>query len=420
MSDRQIAKVKAGSPVAALVPTNIEEAFRISQAIAMSHMAPMIGSKNNRRPMGPEEIMATIMAGMEVGMKPMASLRAIALINGRPAFWGDGQLALIQSREDYGGMAESVEDGLATCTVWRVLPIGETVETTRTFSMEQAKRANLLGKPGPWQEYPERMLAHRARGFALRDAYADALMGILSEAEAYDTPPDPDDLPMIEGDIVKDSPDDPTPYEEVDDYIESIPHGTGATFKEEEEKASGGQGDSTEAVKSKSVGVDDSSQKPDAISRAGQRIRQDDVRTKGIENVQADRPDGDSEVAGEVEREDDEPGAAHDGNEFAEPEAESETERDSADAKEITPAKLAYLVKSVHGGLYDKKTKKAVDNFYITNYKEQVEALPEVAQSIVDDVYFAHLARVHNEVTPEDAANTTKEAIRRAQSWATG
>ena len=351
MSDRQIAKVKAGSPVAALVPTNIEEAFRISQAIAMSHMAPMIGSKNSRRPMGPEEVMATIMAGMEVGLKPMASLRAIALINGRPAFWGDGQLALIQSREDYGGMDESVDGDVATCTVRRVLPNGETAETTRTFSMEQAKKAKLLGKPGPWQEYPDRMLGHRARGFALRDAYADALMGILSEAEAYDTPPDPDDLPMIEGDIVKDSPDDPTPYEEVE---------------------------------AEDVGAD----RADSVSDSNESERQDDLSsTDEQQSEQADEP-------------------------------KPEAERDSPDAEGVTPAKLVYLVKSVHRGLYDKKTKKAVDNFYITNYKDQIEALPEMAQSIIDDVYFAHLARVRSEMTPEDAANTTKEAIKRAESWA--
>ena len=359
MSDRQIAKVKAGSPVAALVPTNIEEAFRISQAIAMSHMAPMIGSKNNRRAMGPEEVMATIMAGMEVGLKPMASLRAIALINGRPAFWGDGQLALIQSREDYGGMDESVEGDVATCTVRRILPNGETAETTRTFSMEQAKRANLLGKSGPWQEYPDRMLGHRARGFALRDAYADALMGILSEAEAYDTPPDPDDLPMIEGDIVKDSPDDPTPYEEVED-------------------------------------------------------------------VQADRSDEHSEETGEPETSEPEPAADNDmagrddGDDTGDVGQTDGPERDSPDAEAegLTSAKLVYLVKSVHGGLYDKKTKKAVDNFYITNYKDQVEALPNTAQDIIEDVYFAHVERVAGEIEPEAAALRTKGAIQRAESWA--
>ena len=383
MSDRQIAKVKAGSPVAALVPTNIEEAFRISQAIAMSHMAPMIGPKNNRRPMGPEEVMATIMAGMEVGMKPMASLRAITLINGRPCFWGDGQLAIVQAHPDYAGMTEEYDEETetATCTVSRFID-GAVPETIRTFSRKDAEKANLWGKPGPWQEYPKRMLQHRARGFALRDAFSDALMGILSEAEAKDTPPDPDDLPMIEGDIVKDSPDDPTPYEEVD--------------------------------------------KIEVTSDGGQTYDspQQDYEWEN-KDVQADRPDGDSEETGEPEEAEEVSGGESDddnrGRDASGDDGRSEvsesSEREGVPTEGLTPAKLVYLVKSVHGGLYDKKTKKAVDNFYITNYKDQIEALPGSAQAIIEDVYFAHVQRVAGESTPEHCAGQTKEAIKKAEDW---
>jgi hypothetical protein len=54
--------------------------------------------------------------------------------------------------------------------------------------MADAKRARLAGKTGPWSQYPERMLALRARGFALRNAFADALRGLITAEEAQDYP----------------------------------------------------------------------------------------------------------------------------------------------------------------------------------------------------------------------------------------
>ena len=59
----------------------------------------------------------------------------------------------------------------------------------REFGYVEAKQAGLWGKAGPWTQYPARMLQMRARGFALRDAFPDALRGLLSEHEAQDTPP---------------------------------------------------------------------------------------------------------------------------------------------------------------------------------------------------------------------------------------
>jgi antitoxin component of RelBE/YafQ-DinJ toxin-antitoxin module len=58
----------------------------------------------------------------------------------------------------------------------------------KRFSQTDAKRAGLWGKAGPWTQYPDRMLQMRARGFALRDQFADALKGIISAEEAADYP----------------------------------------------------------------------------------------------------------------------------------------------------------------------------------------------------------------------------------------
>ena len=72
----------------------------------------------------------------------------------------------------------------------RALPNGEIEETKKTFSMAEAKHAKLTGKAGAWQNYPNRMLQLRARGFALRDSFPDAIKGLITveEARDYDAP----------------------------------------------------------------------------------------------------------------------------------------------------------------------------------------------------------------------------------------
>src|SRR5208337_216254 len=55
-------------------------------------------------------------------------------------------------------------------------------------SIADAKLAGLWNKEGPWRTYPKRMLKMRARGFTLRDGFADKLKGLKSVEELHDTP----------------------------------------------------------------------------------------------------------------------------------------------------------------------------------------------------------------------------------------
>lgn len=61
-------------------------------------------------------------------------------------------------------------------------------EEVRTFSMDDAKVAGLLGKSGPWTQYPKRMRQMRARAFALRDVFPDVLRGMPIAEEVMDIP----------------------------------------------------------------------------------------------------------------------------------------------------------------------------------------------------------------------------------------
>ena len=72
------------------------------------------------------------------------------------------------------------DDWIAFCEVTRA---GWDTPIRRSFSTQDAKRANLWKKEGPWLDYPKRMLQMRARAFALRDAFADVLGGLYLREE---------------------------------------------------------------------------------------------------------------------------------------------------------------------------------------------------------------------------------------------
>lgn len=139
----------------------------------------------------PETVAAVILMGLEVGLKPMQALQSIKIVNGRASIWGDAMLALVRGSGKLGSMREWIEgEGDTRTAHCEVVRVGEPVREFR-FSVGDAKRANLWTKKGPWQEYPERMLQARARGFALRDVFPDALAGLISTEESDDIPHGP-------------------------------------------------------------------------------------------------------------------------------------------------------------------------------------------------------------------------------------
>jgi hypothetical protein len=95
---------------------------------------------------------------------------------------------LIRFEED--NLKKIHDAGEATCVIERRLQSGGTLRTEGYFSIDLAIKARLLGKAGPWTEYPTRMVQMRARAFAIRDAYADVLRGIRVAEEEQDVEPE--------------------------------------------------------------------------------------------------------------------------------------------------------------------------------------------------------------------------------------
>lgn len=174
----------------ALVPTTLAEAMELSRLLAGSQVVP--SSYNGK----PGNVFAAIQMGATLGLHPMQALQSIAVVNGQPSLWGDGMLAVCRAHPEWGGIEETGDGESATCTVVRHERTAAGVSsstTTRKFSIADATQAGLVQraqeKGGPWKDYPQRMLQMRARAWALRDAFADALRGIKSAEEARDRPP---------------------------------------------------------------------------------------------------------------------------------------------------------------------------------------------------------------------------------------
>ena len=174
-----------------LHPRSLSEAMEFARMVAASQFAP----KDFRGK--PGDVLVAMQMGAELGLAPMQALQNIAVVNGRPSVYGDTLLAIVRSRPDCVDVAEHMDgagDKLrAVCSVQRrgCSPV------VRSFSVSDAKRAQLWGKAGPWTQYPERMLQMRARAFACRDAFPDALRGMRSAEESADIHTDPAPLRSV-------------------------------------------------------------------------------------------------------------------------------------------------------------------------------------------------------------------------------
>lgn len=220
----EIAPIKPSSMMTSIVPHNLDEAYRLAKAVAMSGLSP----KDMKQP---EQILVAILHGLEVGLKPMQAIQKIAVINGRPTIWGDAALGLVRASGLLEGIAEIIEgEGDARCAYCTVKRRGDLQNILAKFSVEDAKVAKLWQKRGssgqdtPWITHPERMLKMRARGFALRDAFPDVLGGMyLAEelqGEAIDvtpTIPTPPTPPKIEREEIN-VPEIPIPADALTDF----------------------------------------------------------------------------------------------------------------------------------------------------------------------------------------------------------
>ena len=133
----------------------------------------------------PEACAIAMMYGKQLGIGGLQAIQNIAVINGRPSLYGDAFWAIILSHPEFVDVEEKDEDTKAYVKLTRR---GRTPKEV-TFTQADAQKAGLWGKAGPWTQYPKTMLLWRARTFAARALFPDALKGITSNYEAEDSGP---------------------------------------------------------------------------------------------------------------------------------------------------------------------------------------------------------------------------------------
>jgi len=217
-----------------MTPKNMEEAEKFSEMIANSAICPPDYKGK------PGDILVCMQMGSEVGLKPMQSLQNIAVINGRPSIWGDAIPALIKIHPKFISMEEWFDENLeiAYCTITRK---GEPPHTQQ-FSKADAVTAGLAGK-NTYKAYLRRMLQMRARSWAARDTFPDAMKGLSVVEEAYDIPENEKPIThapardMGEAVVVEDKPASRTA--ELSNHLESRPDEPTEEQKEAKIRANG-------------------------------------------------------------------------------------------------------------------------------------------------------------------------------------
>lgn len=182
-----------------LVPEDLDGLWRLAGVYVAAGVGPDVGVKAERRKLNQAEMFTILSYGIAAGLTIPAALNNVYLCNGKPVIYGDGIPSLLLSsgkalyRDGYIGEGEDL-------TAWAELiridargnpitmPDGTVFSVRREFSIRDARKAELLGKTGPWSTYTKRMLLMRARAWAARDGAADVLQGLGIAEEVEDIP----------------------------------------------------------------------------------------------------------------------------------------------------------------------------------------------------------------------------------------
>lgn len=126
----------------------------------------------------PVELTAAILAGIEVGLSPMAAMRSFDIIQGQAAPRAITLRAVVQS---YGHEMVLVESTNSRCRMKGRRKGSEEWQTV-TWTMDRAKDLGLIAKDN-WKKQPAAMLVARATSELARLIASDAILGIGYSSE---------------------------------------------------------------------------------------------------------------------------------------------------------------------------------------------------------------------------------------------
>jgi hypothetical protein len=164
----------------ALVPRSITELQSMAEMLAKSTLLP--DALKNK----PSDVVVQILAGQELGLSPLASIRGVHIVQGKPILSADTMVGLVLA----SGLCEyfAQVEATASAVTFETKRKGSPVSQRCTWTMEDAKRAGLNTKDN-WRLHSRQMLSARARSELARSVYPDVLAGVYVPEEHVDVRP---------------------------------------------------------------------------------------------------------------------------------------------------------------------------------------------------------------------------------------
>lgn len=187
----------------AMEPNTLDQMFKLAAGFAKIGLCGVST---------PEEAMARMLAGRELGLSAMTSMMSVYVVKGMPSLSAKLKHALCLARPDLCEQFELIESSNERAT-FRVKRRGMPAHDY-TFTIEDAKRANYIDPKKPesaWNCNPRRMLEARSKGHAADVEFPELLNGLATREEMEDarivvTQIDRSAAPAAVADVVVDAP----------------------------------------------------------------------------------------------------------------------------------------------------------------------------------------------------------------------
>jgi hypothetical protein len=174
-----------------------DAAYQVAQRLVQSSFVPQAfrprGDSESARSVAAIEATAAILAGSEVGLSPMAALRAFDVIQGTAAPRAITLRAIVQSF----GHEMVLKESTATRCIMIGRRRGATEWQQSVWTIDRAKDMQLTGKDN-WKKQPGAMLVARATSEIARLIAADAILGIGYTAEEISDGADASQTPALD------------------------------------------------------------------------------------------------------------------------------------------------------------------------------------------------------------------------------
>ncbi|HEU5206077.1 MAG TPA: hypothetical protein VFT94_00575 [Gaiellaceae bacterium] len=172
--------VRDPEPPRAIVPTSINEAISLASEISKSSLIDAAYRAKQA------DVLHIVLAGQELGLPPMSSLRLFYIEKGLPKLFADGLVAIVMARKD-------------VCDYFRAITLTATsacFETRRRgdppvryeYTVQMAQQAGLMTK-ATWKADPGMMCVARAKARLVKIVYPDLVAGVRVVEDDYDDEP---------------------------------------------------------------------------------------------------------------------------------------------------------------------------------------------------------------------------------------